>query len=403
MAARLLARLGVLALALTAVSSSRLGSSAAAAAPASATVSSSSYSPSPLNAAVAALGNASGIVIDGKALPEWFGTAASASLIVVGAGEVFVGYRLFRITLFLLGSAAGGIPTFLVAWDQIDDANAIWIGLGLGVLAGLLCGAASFFFYKVGVFLCGASLGVVVALVLNMAVLYKLGAGNTPFIVAAIALGLAFGTLGYYFMRFSMVAATSVVGAYAFIRSVGFFAGNYPPNEFDIEQQLQNGQTALPWQIYAYFAGWLVLVLLGVAVQLNITARKSSSAEKDQWEKAYDESGDVGDLLRGRRSKKGRKSSGGKKKKSRKGKGGKARAEPLLEEGDGSGGGGATEWNEGGGEVYDDGAYEEGGEGEDYSEYVEPAIVTPSKGKGAATGISLGAYKPKQSPASIQW
>lgn len=188
-------------------------------------------------------------------------------------------------------SVAAGVPTFLVAWDNIQDPNAVWMGLGFGIMSGLLAGIASFYLYKLGVFLCGAALGVVSALVLNMAVLYKLGFNNIPFIVAAVVLGLAFGGLGFYFMRTTMVTATAVVGAYACIRGIGYFGGGYPSNEFDVEQELQNGHSdQIPMIVYGYFGGWVVLWILGLFVQFKYTAKKGKTDEKDEWEKAYDES-----------------------------------------------------------------------------------------------------------------
>ena len=226
---------------------------------------------------------------------------AYGALMAVGLGEVAAGYRLFRATLFILGGASGGIPTFLLAWDHISDPNAVWIACGLGVMAALLSGVASYFLYKLGVFLCGAALGVVVALIVNMAVLYKLVPGsNVPLIVLAVALGLVFGALGFRYMRLTMVASTSAVGAYAFIRSVGFFAGHYPGNEFDIATELQNGETNLPWQIYAYFASWAALVVIGLSVQLLFTARRRAGEEEDDNERAFKDSADVSDLLRGK-------------------------------------------------------------------------------------------------------
>jgi len=278
--------------------------------------------------------NGTSISIDGHTLPAVFQTVAYGALMAVGLGEVAAGYRLFRATLFILGGASGGIPTFLLAWDHISDPNAVWIACGLGVMAALLSGVASYFLYKLGVFLCGAALGVVVALIVNMAVLYKLVPGsNVPLIVLAVALGLVFGALGFRYMRLTMVASTSAVGAYAFIRSVGFFAGHYPGNEFDIATELQNGETNLPWQIYAYFASWAALVVIGLAVQLLFTARRRAGEDEDDNERAFKDSADVSDLLRGKLKKKRRSGKGRNKGKGgRRSKKGSAKAEKLLDD-----------------------------------------------------------------------
>jgi hypothetical protein len=418
---------------------------------------------SSFSAPLAATNGSGSPTIDGHTLPDWFATAAAGIMIPVGLMQVTLGYRLFRVTLLLLGGTAGGVPTFLLAWDNIQDPNAVWIGLGLGVLAGIIAAVASFFLYKVGVFLCGAAMGVVIAVVLNLTVLYKIGGGNTPFIVAAVLLGLGFGALGFYFMRATMISATTTVGAYIFIRSVGYFGGNYPSNEFDIEQELQAGDIAdIPWQVYAYFAGWLVLIVVGILVQVKITAKKKDKDEKDEWEVAYDDAelsldaitgewwwwwcvcvgggrgeGQTGGVSGGncvraaqlppptlliptrnffshpRAGKKGKKS-GKKGKKGKKGgkkgkKGGskQVRADALLRD------------YEEGGEFYEDGGYDEGeaydeGDGGAYDTYDEPPGTTPA-GKGSSSGkgglfamVSMGSSSGKKGkgaklPASVEW
>lgn len=331
----------------------------------------------------AALGNSTGPSIDGHDLPSWFSTVASAALIGVGLVEVVAGYRLFRPTLFMLGSLLAGVPVFLLTWDHIVDPNAMWIGVGLGIAAGLLGGTICYFLYKVGVFAVGGALGVVIALVLNMTVLYKLSPGNAnlPFIVGAVILGLGFGGLALYFMRITVIMSTSIVGGYAAIRGIGYFGGNYPSNEFDIEQQFVNGQTNLPWQIYAYFAGWVAIWSVGIGVQLLVTAKKANADEKDQFEKDFEAAELSVDALVGKKRKKSKK---GKKKRRDKERSKRAggKGDALL-----------TQYEQGG-EYYDDGTgaingdyseYDEGygdeGYYDGYEGYEEPA---PAKGAGAA-------------------
>lgn len=49
------------------------------------------------------VGNGTAPTIDGHTLPDWFATASSAGMIGIGLVEVFFGYKLFRVTLFMLG------------------------------------------------------------------------------------------------------------------------------------------------------------------------------------------------------------------------------------------------------------------------------------------------------------
>lgn len=241
-----------------------------------------------------------GSTIDGHALPTWFGFVFNITLICIGLMEVVAGYRFFRYTLMLLGAIAGGVPVFLLTWDNIQGPNAFWFGVGTGAMAGLIAAVASFFLWKVGVFLIGAALGVVIALVLNVTVLYKLSPAdaNLPLEIGGVVLGLAFGGLALKFMRTTVVVSTAVVGAYAFVRGVGHFAGGYPSNEFDVEQELQNGQVNLPYTVYIYFAAWCILWMLGIAVQFLVTAKKVGSG-KDENEKQFDEALDPLDVVLG--------------------------------------------------------------------------------------------------------
>jgi len=174
--------------------------------------------------------------------------------------------------------------------------------------------------------------------------------------------------------------------------------------------------------------------VVGVFVQLRFTARKADNTVKDQWEKAFDESADVSDLLQGRSSKrrkgrKGRKGGkGGKKSRRGGGGGGGAGGEALLDGEDGGEGGGAEAWgggagggdewgadvSEGGGEWSGGGGINGDGAAEPYyEEEPAPAPVMPaawaspnSRGvamvplKGKGRGVPGGRAPP---PASISW
>lgn len=224
-------------------------------------------------------------------LPTWFAVAVSGSLIGFGLFQVFFGYKFFRFTLFTLGFLTVGVTIFVLAWDHINDPNSMWYGVAMGALAGLLVGLVGALVPKIGVFLVGAALGVVAALILNTTVLYRLYPANPNVTlgVAGSVLGLALGGLATLMMRVVVVISTSMVGAYCTIRGIGYFAGNYPADEWALEDQIANGRP-LPVAIYAYFAGILAFGLVGIVVQFMFTARKANAFEKDEWEMEYDDS-----------------------------------------------------------------------------------------------------------------
>jgi hypothetical protein len=210
------------------------------------------------------------------------------------------GYRFFRPTLLVLGACAAGLPVWILTWDHAGDAftnvtadGALGLGCAAGAVTGILGGLLCWRFFRVGVFTIGALLGVLIALVLNIAVFVHLvpaAQANTPFIAGGVLLGGAFGALALRFMKPSVIVSTSAVGAYAAIRSVGLFVGNYP-NEFDLENRIQSGQT-LTTEIYGYLAGMAVLAIVGAFVQIRFTAPKVKSGEKDANEIAFDDAED---------------------------------------------------------------------------------------------------------------
>jgi hypothetical protein len=366
------------------------------------------------------LGDNSTQTIDGHPLPVWFSVVFNGILIGVGGMEVAAGYKLFKPTLMLMGGIAAGVPVFLLTWDNITDANAFWFGCGTGGMAALIAAVASFFLWRVGVFLIGAALGVTIALVLNVTLLYKFVPSNPqlPLEVGGVLLGLGLGMLALRFMRPTVIVATSFIGAYAVIRGIGHFAGGYPSNEFDIGEEVASGQLVFSWTIYVYFAAWVVLAFVGVAVQLLVTSKAAANGEKDAQEKEYDAADPTLDIIMGacraymplprppapthaspssppagkrKKGKKGKKGSkkGKKEKKEKKGSAKAGRGDALLRD------------YEAGGEYYE----EAGGEGEaaweDGGEYGYEEEAPPPKAKGF-----FGALRPasgKKAAAAVDW
>ena len=237
--------------------------------------------------------------IDGVPLPPWFGNAAAGAMIGVGLFQVVLGYKFFRVTLFLLGFFAAGLAVFFPAWDNIADPNGFYYAMAMGLLAGILVGGLGAWMPRIGVFLVGAMLGLITAFILNMTVLYKISNGNptNTLIAAAVVLGLGLGVLATFMMRPVVVVSTSVIGAYGVIRGIGSFVGNFP-NEFQLKDQIINGQS-LPVEVYGYFGGVLGIAVIGIVIQFKYTAKKKKESEKDEWEQEFEESEISLEALRG--------------------------------------------------------------------------------------------------------
>ena len=225
--------------------------------------------------------------VDGHSLPPWLSTVAAGLLIGVGLFQIVFGYKLFRATLFTLGFASAGLATFFATWDHVNDPNAVWVGLGLGVAAGLLAGSIGALVPRIGVFLVGGALGTLVGVVLNLTVFCHLWPGypTATLVTSCVVLGLVMGGLANVFMRTTIIVATSVLGGYSAVRGVGFFAGNYP-DEISTASAIAGG-ASLPVIVWAYLGGSVGLALIGICVQFFVTARRKTGDEVDEWEREY--------------------------------------------------------------------------------------------------------------------
>jgi hypothetical protein len=227
-------------------------------------------------------------------MPEWFTVCVGLFLLLCGLLEALAGYRLFRFSLVLIGASFAGIPMWWLLTDYVETlgggvgaSSAVVVGGVGGCLGAVLGGFLCWRLWRVGVFVIGAALGVVVAVVLHITVFCHLKQGNMPLAVAGVLLGLSAGALSLRFMRKSMVVATSVLGAYAALRGVSLFAGSYT-DELQVAGEVQEG-TPVPGAMFGYLAGMAVLAVVGAAVQFLRTAVKPKrSGGKDEFEEEFE-------------------------------------------------------------------------------------------------------------------
>ncbi len=83
-----------------------------------------------------------------------------------------------------------------------------------------------------------------------------------------ISLGFAFtgAFLCYKFKDQLAILTTSALGAYAFVRGISMFVGNYP-NEITLYQEIQNGTATFDAYFLGYVAGMVVVFVAGTIVQ----------------------------------------------------------------------------------------------------------------------------------------
>lgn len=137
-------------------------------------------------------------------------------LIIWGLADCFFGYRIFKLTITILGVVMGaGLGTCLGVWFFDNSLAAPFIGLFLG---GVLGGVLSFYIYLIGVFILGFGLGVILA----APFLEQLG--GTGFNLLLV-LGVLSGIFSIILVKVMVIVATAVTGAFRVVFGAAYLLG----------------------------------------------------------------------------------------------------------------------------------------------------------------------------------
>ena len=198
-------------------------------------------------------------------LPHAYQAPAALLLLVGGLVACFAGYRLFRIVLGIYGFILGAF----LASSTVGAASTAWM-IAAALLGGIVGALIFILAYFVGVALIGAGIG---ALVANV-IWGRLGTDPHPAIVILFAIVGAVAAM--ILQRYVIIAATAFAGAWTAILGLLALTG---------DQTAQRAARAADvWILYPttlpsarqgwILIGWCVLSVIGVAVQLGITARR---------------------------------------------------------------------------------------------------------------------------------
>jgi len=198
-------------------------------------------------------------------LPHSYELPAAVLLVLGGALACFAGYRLFKIVLGIYGFVLGA----MIASSVMGATNTT--GMVVAALVGGVCGALLLMFaYFIGIALVGAGLGAFIA----HAGWSGFRTGDPPAVVI-IVLAIAGSIAAMFLQRYVIIVATAFGGAWTVI--VGGLA---------IAGDRTAAKAASPggaWILYPttpalgqkwVTAAWIVLGLVGTAVQMGITGRK---------------------------------------------------------------------------------------------------------------------------------
>jgi len=203
-------------------------------------------------------------------------------LIAVGFMLALFGRKLFKPTICLLGTAAFVFVSLLFFYSVFFNANTkTWLGwlvliisVIIGTVVGLLLAKTS----RIGVAVLSGWGGLCLGLVLYSAFLYKTES-QVVFWLFIIGMTGLFAGLSFVIFDHILIASTSMIGSYAFVRGISFFAGKYP-NEFTLAEMIKSGlYTEIDPIFYLYFIAIIVIFVLSAFVQFKI--RQKDQAEEN--------------------------------------------------------------------------------------------------------------------------
>ena len=196
-------------------------------------------------------------------LPASFQTPAAVILLVGGLISCFAGYRVFRIVLGIYGFILGA----LLASGMAGPENTFWMivaALGGGLVGALILIAA----YFVGVALLGAGIGALTASLIWA----SLGREPGAIVVIIFAIIGALGALAL--QRYVIIGATTFGGAWTIVVGALALTGSRAGVEAAARDNvwLAYPMNPAPGNYWVLLV-WLALGIIGVIVQLSVTAK----------------------------------------------------------------------------------------------------------------------------------
>ena len=194
-------------------------------------------------------------------LPASFQIPAAVVLLLGGLLACFAGYRVFRVVLGIYGFILGA----LIASSAFGSDQTLWM-IGAGLVGGIVGALILIAAYFVGVALIGAGMGAFVAHLVFSSF------SREPGMIGVIVLAIIGALLALWLQRYVIIVATAFGGAQTAI--VGGAALLSPAVAADAARTVYRVYPLDPlpathWDLY----GWIALGLLGVVVQLGVTAK----------------------------------------------------------------------------------------------------------------------------------
>lgn len=185
-------------------------------------------------------------------------------MVLLGAVQCFLGYRIFKVILGLTGFFIGGLLAGSAGYDVSQQEL---VALLAGLVGGIIGAAVLVGLYFVGVFVIGAFLGGILGGALCAVV------GTSPEPLVLLILAILTGVVALFFQKFMIIMSTGFGGAWSVVTGIAYFTtGAIDPT------RLESIFRASSVQMYVILLCWILLGLAGVMVQY-----KSAPAEKEAF------------------------------------------------------------------------------------------------------------------------
>jgi len=196
----------------------------------------------------------------------------SAVMVILGVLYCFFGFKYIRKFFFAYGFIFAGLVAYSVIFAL--SASLLFAVLG-GIAVGAVAGWLMYFFYRVGIFLTGVGLGVILACILIA--IFGIPFAGVFGIILIVALGIAGGILTIKLKRPYIIITTSISGA-AFIAYFGYalvdkaFFGGSIIAAMDIST-IKEAFSAVFDLPFAAIAVMIVFTIAGMIVQFKTAPR----------------------------------------------------------------------------------------------------------------------------------
>jgi hypothetical protein len=201
----------------------------------------------------------------GPDLYPWISVAA----IAWGVLDVFFGYRVFKVTLALVGGLLGAGAAYAAATALALEPTAVTM---LALVGGLAGAVLAFLLYIAAVFVAGFGFGATLGLLL-LAHFHQMVA-----LLSGCVLGIIGGFLAVKVQRVLIILSTSLVGAFRAVLALAYFTSQIDwLYYFRQPDQLPALIDTRPWM----FPSILALAAVGVIAQLELGGRSGKKKDRE--------------------------------------------------------------------------------------------------------------------------